>query len=225
MAGLGKLVVSLILQAGGFESDLGRAAKTTKKRMAEIERSVSATGKVIGTALVAGAGLAAIAIKGAIDEADKLNEISKKIGIPTDVLSGLNYAAKLAGVATEELQGGLVKLIKFQADAAQGGKDSSKVFSTLGIAVKDAAGNMRGASEVFGDFADVFAKIPDSSEKTALALKVFGKAGAELIPLLNEGRSGIAAYTDELERFGGVVTPEAAAMADEFNDNLDKLKQ
>lgn len=64
----------------------------------------------------------------------------------------------------------------------------------------------------------------DGPAKTALALKVFGKAGAELIPLLNEGRDGIARYSAELRSLGGEVSPETAKAADEFNDNLDKLK-
>lgn len=115
-------------------------------------------------------------------------------------------------------------MIKTQADAAQGGKDSTLVFQTLGIAIKDSAGNLRGTAEVFGDFAQVFSELKDGPEKTSLALRVFGKAGAELIPLLNEGKAGIAGYAAELEKLGGVVTPEAAARADAFNDNLDKLK-
>ena len=41
---------------------------------------------------------------------------------------------------------------------------------------------------------------------------------------MNEGKAGIAAYTDELRELGGIVTPATAAAADHFNDNLDKLK-
>lgn len=77
---------------------------------------------------------------------------------------------------------------------------------------------------MFGDFANVFAALKDGPEKTSLALRVFGKAGAELIPLLNEGKAGIAGYAEELRRLGGVVTPATAAAADEFNDQLDKIK-
>ena len=67
MAALGRLVVDLLLRANSFESDLGRAAKTTKKRMKEIERHASDAGKVLGTALVAGALAAGYALKSAID--------------------------------------------------------------------------------------------------------------------------------------------------------------
>jgi hypothetical protein len=222
--GLGTLTLDLVARIGGFTGPLDKASRTADKRMREIEARAKKFGIAFGAAVVAAGTAAGYAIKQAIDQADQLNEISQKIGVPTDVLSGLNYAAKLAGVATEELQAGLVKLTKFQADAAQGSKENVRVFETLGIAVKDAGGNLRNTSDLFRDFADVFASLKDGPEKTALAVKVFGKAGAELIPLLNEGRSGLAAYAKELDDLGGTVTPEAARQADEFNDNLDKLK-
>lgn len=225
MATLGRLVVDLLLKTGSFESDLGRASKATKRQMKDIENAANAAGKVLGTALVAGAVAAGVAIKSAIDAADELNDISKKIGIPTDVLSGLQYAAKLSGVATEQLQSGLVKLVKFQADASRGAKENVKVFDVLGIAIKDSSGKLRDTQAVFEDFANVFAGLEDGPEKTALALRVFGKSGAELIPLLNEGKAGIAGYTEELRKLGGIVTPATAAAADQFNDNLDALKQ
>lgn len=222
--GLGTLTLDLVTRIGGFTGPLDKAGRDLDRRMKTMERRATAFGKVIGASLVAGATAFGFAVKAAIDQADQLNEISKKIGIPTDVLSGLNYAAKLSGVATEELQAGLVKMIKFQADAAKGGKQASKTFQTLGIAIKDASGNLRDSAAVFGDFAEIFRQLPDGPEKAALAVQVFGRAGAELIPLLNEGKSGIAGMADELDRLGGTVTPEAAAQADAFNDNIDKLK-
>ena len=63
MAALGRLTVDLLLRAGGFESSLDRASKSTKKRMREIERSAADAGKVLGTALVGGAVAAGYAIK------------------------------------------------------------------------------------------------------------------------------------------------------------------
>lgn len=222
--GLGTLTLDLVVRTGGFTGPLDKAGRDLDKRMRSMQKSAATFGKVIGASLVAGATAFGYAVKAAIDQADQLNEVSKKIGIPTDVLSGLNYAAKLSGVATEELQAGLIKMIKFQADAAKGGKDSTRVFKALGIEIKDAAGNLRNSSDVFGDFAEVFRNMQDGPEKAAIAVQVFGRAGAELIPLLNEGRTGIASYTDELRELGGIVTPATAAAADEFNDNLDKLQ-
>jgi hypothetical protein len=218
--------ISIILEAltGMFETDMNRASKTAQKRMKEIERDAARVGKQLGVALAAGAAAAVVAINTAIDRADQLNEVAQKIGLPVDVLSGLDYAAKLGGVATEELQGGLIKMIKFQAEAANGGKEALQTFEKLGIKIRDGAGNLRGAGDLFRDFADVFKRIPENSEQALLAVRVFGKSGAELIPVLNGGAQSIADYAAELDKLGGTVTPEAAARADEFKDNVDKLK-
>lgn len=222
--GLGTLTLDLAVKTGAFVSGLDKAGRELDKRAKDMERRATKFGVALGASLVAGVTAFGYAIKSAIDAADELNDTSKKIGIPPEVLSQLQYAAKLSGVAADQLQGGIVKLIKFQSEAAKGAKENVKVFQTLGIAIKDSAGNLRDPMEVFEDFSDVFANIPDGAEKTALALKVFGKSGAELIPLLNEGKAGIKGYADELDRLGGTVTGETARNADAFNDNLEALK-
>lgn len=222
--GLGTLTLDLAVKIGGFTAGLDKAGRELERRAGAMEKRAAKFGKVIGASLVAGATAFGYAVKSAIDQADELNDASKKIGIPTDVLSQLQYAAKLSGVASEELQGGLVKMIKFQAAAAQGAKENVRVFTALGIAIKDSGGNLRDSRALFEDFAQVFADLKDGPEKTALALKVFGKTGAELVPLLNEGKAGIRGMADELDRLGGTVAPETARAADEFNDQIEALK-
>ena len=61
-------------------------------------------------------------------------------------------------------------------------------------------------------------------QKTALAIQLFGKSGAELIPFLNQGRDGINELSAEMQALGVQMSGETAAQAGEFNDALDKLK-
>ena len=63
---------------------------------------------------------------------------------------------------------------------------NAKAFKALGISVKDNEGNLRSSEEVFLDVADKFSKMEDGAGKTTLAIKLFGKSGADLIPLLNQ---------------------------------------
>lgn len=219
-----QISISLVALTGSFETDMNRAAKTTERRMKEIQRNVEQVAKVIGAALVAATTAIAVGIKGAIDRADELSKAAQKIGIATESLSRLAYAADLSDVSLEQLQTGLARLTKFQAEAAQGGKEQIRVFEQLGIAIKDASGHLRDTESVLKDFANVFASLPDGPEKTALALEVFGRSGAELIPLLNQGAAGIRQAGDELERFGGVLSGQAGVQAEEFNDNLRRLQ-
>jgi hypothetical protein len=222
---LATLTVDLLLKAGAFESDMGRASKTAQKRMKEIESAATKAGAVIGTALVSAAGAVAYAVKGAIDRADELYNAAQKIGVTTEALSGLEFAAKQSGLELEELQGGLAKMVKYQAAAAQGSDEAVATFQAFGIAIKDTSGHLRDSQAVLLDWAKVFADLPNGAEKSALAMRVFGKSGEELIPLLNEGQSGIAGFIAKAKQLGLVIDNETGAAADAFNDQLDELKR
>lgn len=87
----------------------------------------------------------------------------------------------VAGVGLGEGHGELATAMV----AAGGSKEQIEVFSRLGVSVTDAAGQLRPTEDVLLDLADAFAAMPDGAEKSALAVKLFGKSGVELI--LNQG--------------------------------------
>lgn len=220
---LGTLTVDLLAKTGSFETDIKRAEKTTESAMGSIASRATAAGAVLGTALVAGATAAAVALKGAIDRADELSKAASKIGVDIEALSGLTFAAELADVSLEQLQGGLTRLIRAQESAASGQGDLASLFNTLGISATDASGKLRAADEVLLELADVFQALPDGAEKTALAVDLFGRSGAQLIPLLNAGSAGISELTSEAQRLGLVLDSETGKAAEDFNDNITRL--
>jgi DNA-binding phage protein len=221
------LKISIILAAltGTFETDMSRASKTAQKRMREIEKTAKEVGRVLGTALVAGATAAALALKSAIDRADELSKAAQKIGISTEALSALSYAAELADVELSELQAGLARLTKFQSEAAKGTEQNIALFEALGISFRNVDGTLRNTEEVFRDFADVFQALPDGASKTALALDVFGRSGANLIPLMNGGAASLDRLEEEARTLGILLNDQTGKAAEEFNDNLTRLQK
>ena len=169
------------------------------------------------------AGFAAM-IKSAIDAADQLNKLSQKIGISVEALSTLRFAAQLSEVSLETLQKGIKGLSQNIAEANTGVGDGAQVFEALGISVKNADGSMKSTEAVLLQVADVFANLEDGAVKTALAVKLFGKSGMDMIPFLNQGAAGINQLTAEAERLGLKLTTETARSAEAFNDNLTALK-
>lgn len=162
--------------------------------------------------------------KGAIDTGDQLNKLSQKTGIAVEKLSELAYAGDLADVNLESLATGIKKLSVNMAEAATNtNSKAAEAFKALGVAVKDSNGNLRSSDAVMADLADRFASMKDGAGKTALAVALFGKAGADLIPLLNQGGKGLADMADEARNLGLVMTGETAKAAEEFNDNMRKL--
>ena len=166
-------------------------------------------------------GLTAL-VTGAINAADNLRDLSQTTGVAVEALGGLGFAASQNGGSLDSVASAAGKLNKTLAEAAAGGKEALEPFKLLGIEVTDAAGRTKSADVVFAEVADRFKEFKDGPEKSALALRLFGKAGAEQIALLNEGGDALRANIEYYKRFSG-VTAEVAREADQFNDTLGKI--
>ena len=66
--------------------------------------------------------------------------------------------------------------------------------------------------------------MPDGVSKTALAIQLFGRGGAALIPVLNEGRRGVQDLLDTAHRLGVVLDTGTARAAHEFHETLGELE-
>lgn len=174
---------------------------------------------------VASAVAVAAMVKGSINAADEMSKAAQKVGTTTEMLSGLKYAAELSDVSFETLQKSLGKLSNNAFIAATQGGAAATAFTTLGVSVKGADGHLKDSGSLLSELADKFAAMPNSTEKTALAMHVFGKAGMEMIPMLNGGSEGLAKIQDALQKMGGVISTETGLRAEEFNDTLNAIKK
>lgn len=192
--------------------DRTRAAfESAKAGMASLE---SVAGRVngllstLGVGAIAGGGLIAFA-KSGIDAADSLNDMSQKIGISVEQLAGYNLAAESSGTSMEDFGKAAKQMAKSIAEG-------DPLLAKLGITSKDVNGALL-------QLADVFESMPDGANKTAVAMKLMGKSGADMIPLLNGGGDALRKMLDDGQRLYPVTT-EMAKAADQFKDSLAKLK-
>ncbi|WP_447860957.1 phage tail protein [Nitrospira calida] len=190
--------------------------------LADAARRVNGVLAGLGVALSA-AGLAAM-VRSALESADALNKLSQRVGITVESLSTLVPAAELSGVSAQTFETGLKKLATTMFEAATGSEESARRLKALGVEFKNQDGTLRATDAVLLDLADRFKAMPDGAQKSALAVQLFGKSGAELIPFLNQGREGIAALTGEMEALGVQIGGDTAAQAEVFNDSLAKLR-
>ncbi|MES2218364.1 MAG: hypothetical protein V4501_08125 [Pseudomonadota bacterium] len=227
MSALGRLVVSLAANTVEFASDMGRAAHISEQAGRRINAAMDGVrGAIVG--MVAGAA-SALSVnmfigmtKSAIDAADNLNDLSKKTGLTVEAIGGLGFAAGQAGGDLESIAAAAGKLNKSLAEAAAGNKEFTTTFATLGIQISDANGQLKKADDVMVELAEKFSGWEDGPEKAALALKVFGKSGADIIPLLDDGGEALKENIDYYKKYSG-VTQDVADKADAFNDTIGKL--
>jgi len=232
-APIGALRAEMSAGYAQFARDMGKAKNAVKKNatgmqkaMFQAKRGFDATLKSIklmGVAAVAGAAIVSRMIKKQIDFADSAQKSAEGVGTTVETLTALKHAADLSGVSFEGLQKGMKAIIKRSADAADGMKEYEEAFDAVGITVTDTEGRLKSAETLILEVADTFSKYEDGAWKSARAMDLFGKSGADMIPLLNEGAAGIKKMTDEARAFGIVVTKEVAEAAERFNDDLGRL--
>ena len=219
MASLGSLVVSLAMDTAKFSGDVGKAAQ----QMARLTAEAGKIGAAIGANI--GAGLRTIGelVRHSIDAADETSKLAQSLGATTEEISRLAYAADLSGASQEELGQALAKLDKQAAEAAAGGRTAGDIFAAMGVQVTGTGGALKSTTELLAEVADKFASYKDGAEKTALAQEIFGRSGARLIPLLNQGAEGLAQVGAEADKLGLALTTSAGQAAEAFNDNLTRL--
>jgi DNA-binding Xre family transcriptional regulator len=209
---------------GQFETDAKRAAKTLEREMRAMKQAAAKAGAAIGSAIAAAGASFATLTKSAISAADQTRKMAQSVGVSTETMSTLAFAAKQSGVSVEALKSSLSRLSVEAAKAAQGGGAAQEAFRALGVSVTNSDGSLRSSREILGDLAARFAAMPDGVEKTALAVQLFGRAGAQMIPLLNQGADGLEALEERARALGVEISDRTAAQAERFNDTLDELK-
>lgn len=206
-----------------FQDSLDQVARKTTQSVGQIDKAFGAlkgTLQTIGATLTVGAITAFI--RNSIDAADHLDDLSKKTGIALETIGGLGFAAQQSGGNLDSMADAAGKLNRSIAEAGAGNKDKAEAFRLLGVSVKDAAGNLKSADVVMAELADKFAQYADGPNKVALAIRIFDKAGADIIPTLDEGGAKLQANIEYYRRYSA-VTQDVADKAGEFNDTLVKL--
>lgn len=218
-----------IVSAENRASKVLREVAKDFEGMGDASKSASSMLMGFGSAFVGLAG-AAFSLRGVANEfqrivglQDSFGKLAQQTGVSVQALTELDYAASLSDVSTDELGGALVRLSSKMGDVAQGSSEAKDVFDSLGVKVKETDGTLRSSEEVLKDIAQRFSEFRDGSTKSAFATEIFGRAGAKLIPLLNQGRAGLAEMADEARAAGVVFDQDAARKAETFNDNLTKI--
>jgi hypothetical protein len=223
MATIGKLAVQITADAAGLTTGLKKAESEISSFSDKAEALVGKLRAIGPAAILAGGAFAGALVKNVADTADELAKLSAKTGIAVEDLSRLQYAAGLSGVSSDQLGGAITKLSKNMADAATGTGDAAAAFDAMGVSVKNADGTLKSQRDVLEEVADRFSGYADGAEKSALAQRIFGRAGADLIPLLNSGAKGLKDMADESDRLGNTIDAKTAKAAERFNDDLTRL--
>lgn len=157
----------------------------------------------------------------AAESIDRVAKLSDRLGTSTEAIISLEHAGNLANVSAETLDKALTKLGVNLAKAEGNSKGAEGAFAQLGLRASDLASMDR--VEAFARIADSIAAIPNPAERAAVAVELFGKAGAELLPLMQEGGDGIRQAAQDARALGTVISRADARVVEESNDAWTRL--
>jgi len=206
------MIVRELFAKLGLEVDEG-AFNAAEKAIGALKGGLVQVG---AAAAAAALGLAAL-VKSTADAGGEVAKAAQRVGVSTDALQELRFAA---GSTSEALEHGLAILAKNAFNAANGSVEAAVAFRQVGVSVRTAGGQLKAPDELLGDLAEKFAEMPDGIRKVALAQELFGKSGAGLIPFLNKGRDGIDSLREEARELGIVLDQNTIAQAKEFGKAL-----
>lgn len=158
----------------------------------------------LGGELIMGIGEKIFSMAERITESTKrISDMSKKTGIGVEALQGYGLASKLAGVDVETFAKMINKMEANIGKATVGGGFSDGL-KEIGISLAD----LRALSpeKQFDAISTAIGELPTYAERAAAAVRVFGKAGAELIPVFLEGEHHLGALFDRAQALGIILS-------------------
>lgn len=203
------------------DTKLVRGLKAAERRLKAFGASVQSIGTkmfALGSAVVAPL-LSTTNVFASMG--DQLAKMSARTGLSIESLSELGYAAEQSGADLATLEGGIRKMQKFLADAAEGSSVAQQTLTRLGLSLAD-LGSLSPEQQL-ELLADRLSQVHDPAARAATAMEVFGKAGTALLPLMQDGAKGIAALRQRARELGLVIGTEDALAAEVFGDRLSDL--
>jgi hypothetical protein len=214
LGALGDLVLSLSADTARFQSDLGRANRAAEKFTRDVGRTLNKLAGVF-VALGGAAGLTGL-VTGQIDAADAAGKMSQRVGVGVEKLQEYMLAARLADLSNEQLQVGLQQLAKNQADFVNGTGEAADAFRALGISQEQVKKLNGDTAALFELVAGKLSGFEDGANKTAIAMKILGRSGAEMIPFINS----LDETRERVRQVAEIAGKDAVDAAERFNDNL-----
>jgi hypothetical protein len=210
----GGAFIEILGKSEPFDKALAAAGKKLQDfgaGMTSIGTKFSALGATLAAPLLMSA-------KAFADYGENIGKLASKTGMSAESLAGLSYAAQSSGIAVGTVASG-IKTMQRQITADS--KQSAEAFGKLGLSAASLKG--QNPEEQFFKLADAIAGVSDPAEKAVIAQQLLGRAGVELLPILENGSSELRRMQREARMLGLVLGPEATENAKKMDEAFDRL--
>lgn len=154
---------------------------------------------------------------------DQISKLAARTGSTYGEFAGLALAGDLAGVSVDKIANAMTKADRAFVLAAEGSKTAVSAFARIGLSVADLQG-MSGP-ERFQAIAEAISALPTEAERAAASIALFGKAGADLLPMFSGGADGIRQAMEMADRLGLALTNVQGQNVEAMNDSFTLVQK
>ncbi|PCJ18268.1 MAG: hypothetical protein COA96_16745 [SAR86 cluster bacterium] len=207
---------------------LEKRLKRTTSAFGRMGKAMKGTNRLVKTAVGAFAGFLVLRkinslFNGTVVEMDKIAKASRRLGLSTEFMSRLAFAAKEAGVEFSQSSIAMQRLTRRVAEVANFGRgELLPGLKLLGISpadLKDANGELKDAEQLLFLIADRLQKL-DSPSRVLAGFKLFDAEGTALLQLLLNGPEGVRGAFARSDTFGLTLTQQDADRVEKLADSM-----
>lgn len=157
-----------------------------------------------------------------MDAIGNQRDLAARLGVTYGELSGLTLAGEQVGVSMETIGAAVTRAEVAFTKAASGSSTAISAFKRIGLSVEQLNG--LSTADRFKAIAQAISELPTPAERSAAAVGLFGRAGAQLLPLFEQGAAGIQAATVEANALGLTLNSVQADNVDAMGDSFTKAQ-
>lgn len=221
---IGKIAINSQDAIRDIEGTTEKASGLGTKMKAGIATAAKWGTAIAAGAAAAGAGVMKLATNSAA-AADEVDKMSQKIGLSKEGYQEWSYVLGQNGMDISSLQMGMKTLVTQMDGVVSGSKSSIEMFDKLGLSVTDSTGAMKDQETMMNEVMVALADMPNGTEKARLATELFGRSGAELMPMLNQGSGAMKELTQRAHDLGLIMSDEAVNAGVVLGDTMDDVKK
>lgn len=211
------------LRFGATDDGLTAKFRQVNKQLDDFEKSANKTAGLVSSGFKALGGIigsvSLVRLTNELfDYAESLEVASARTGIAVENLQRLQFVASQSDVAVDAVTSAINRM---QKELVAGGKESAEAIRGLGLSVEE----LRNLSpdDQFLKIAAAIAEIPDPAERSAAAMQIFGRGGAELLPILTRGADGVRELSAKFDELGVSVSTETVGKVDDAGDAVGRM--
>ncbi|MFC6490904.1 hypothetical protein [Nitratireductor sp. GCM10026969] len=197
--------------AAGINTAMGRARSGIQSLIVPLRTVQGALGAL-------GVGVGLTQIRQMVAEIGEIGDVADKVGLTTEALQELRFAADQTGVAVGTFDTAMQRFSRRIAEVAAGANtDLARVLQANNVQLRDQEGNLRRQEDVLADYANLIKNARNEQDRLRLAFLAFDSEGAALVNTLKDGAEGLDQNRERARELGLVLERDVIDLADDLD--------